>query len=148
MQQVTNVLLPTVLALGMGLPAENYAQIAATVPPVPNVNPAHVPGVLGCLPDFHQLHHVSQRESIPVPYLQQHHFRTLNGDVYKPYLEAAAVNPAVPLPPEHELFRRLWKSELASVQKALATIVSAFAHFVQVVQTYPQPHLQADEPVP
>lgn len=75
------------------------AQIGAGAEAIPQV----VRGVVGMMREFDSLQYMSWRKSVPVAYLQAHHFRTLNQPVLADYLAATQVNPNLHVPPDAQL---------------------------------------------
>ena len=60
--------------------------------------PALAQGVVGLMREFDQLREMSERESVPVPFLQRHHLNTMQGAAYQQFLNVLANNPNAPLP--------------------------------------------------
>ncbi|GAX80067.1 hypothetical protein CEUSTIGMA_g7505.t1 [Chlamydomonas eustigma] len=106
-QLITQALIPSVVACNMALPMPAYQQCLqpilntfAQMPAGAQAAPNPVPGVCNILREFDSLQYMSERESVPVPFLQQHHFLSPGGDEYGQFLEALAANPNLPYPPD------------------------------------------------
>lgn len=67
--------------------------------------PTPVPGVVGILREFDTLQYMSERESVPVSYLQRQHYKTMQNALYDQYVNLLQANPNLPVPPDSQLLQ-------------------------------------------
>lgn len=102
---ITQQLEPALRLQQMTLEAADYQAVVPNILPLITpaaqglqAMPVPVPGVVGLLLDFDQLRIMSERESVPVPFLKRHQLLTMHELAYHEVLAQLAANPNAPLP--------------------------------------------------
>mmetsp|Transcript_34943 Transcript_34943/g.77704 ORF Transcript_34943/g.77704 Transcript_34943/m.77704 type:complete len:472 (+) Transcript_34943:127-1542(+) len=126
---ISMALMPVVTEHNMALPPEAYenarqevVQTLAQVGAAGQFAPPVVPGTVGVLRDFDQLQHMSERESVPVPFLHRHHFRTLNGGAYEQVLLDQLLNNNAPLPHQLDMLQDVGNAAAVDLATKVANI--------------------------
>ncbi|KAK9807018.1 hypothetical protein WJX72_010801 [[Myrmecia] bisecta] len=136
---ITTRLMPALAQHGMQQPlAQQIAQEVAQVLSNTGIAaPGPTAGVAGVVREYDQLKYMTERESIPVPFLQRWHFLTLEGAAYEEYEQQRQLDPNAAMPPVTTMLKPAGKQ--TELEQKVLTIRRMFSVLRRAVLVVPVP---------